>query len=498
MRLFRLVTTGLVLTLAFGSTAQASQTGGASTASAASPQATAAPPQTQTPPAKTEEQKPPTKKEEVVVVSASKTEQQLVDAPATMTVIGERALTVAPSNNYADVLRTVPGTNITQISARDVNVNTRGATSSLATSQLTVVDGRSVYLDFFGFTMWEFVPADLHEIKRIEVIRGPASAIWGANALNGVVSFITKTPARDGRHSRRARFRSVSARSTSRSIDNGAENGTMFYTRGVARAGRQRAMVLQVQRRLLRLGCPGAADRHDSERRDTRSIRTTQRGQPAAALRRARGLRLCRRHQQAGMAGGIGGTDGMMHTGIGPFRIAQGAQMSYWKATYTRKALRIQTFMNMLDGEATNVVSVTPTGMPLGLTFAPKTFDVELGDTQLLGDFLGDHAITYGGNFRVNRFDLSIAPGENSRNEGGAYIQDEWVMGAALPARRRRARGQVQLDRPRRVFTPRGVRDTSRRWISPFASATTARSASPSMVNNNLDTAIGTPMPARR
>ena len=88
----------------------------------------------------------------------------------------------------------MPGVNITQISARDVNVTSRGATSSLATSQLTVVDGRSVYQDFFGFTMWDFVPSNLDEIKRIEVIRGPASAIWGANALNGVVNVITKSP----------------------------------------------------------------------------------------------------------------------------------------------------------------------------------------------------------------------------------------------------------------------------------------------------------------
>ena len=62
---------------------------------------------------------------ETVVVSASKTEQQLVDAPATMTVIGPRALSVAPSNNYADLLRNVPGVNVTQISARDVNVTSR-------------------------------------------------------------------------------------------------------------------------------------------------------------------------------------------------------------------------------------------------------------------------------------------------------------------------------------------------------------------------------------
>jgi iron complex outermembrane receptor protein len=84
--------------------------------------------------------------------------------------------------------------NITQLSARDVNVNSRSATSSLATAQLAVVDGRSIYQDFFGFVMWDFMPANVNEIKQMEVIRGPASAVWGANALNGVINVVTKSP----------------------------------------------------------------------------------------------------------------------------------------------------------------------------------------------------------------------------------------------------------------------------------------------------------------
>jgi outer membrane receptor protein involved in Fe transport len=90
------------------------------------------PPPTQNPPAG---QNPPTEVRisETVVVSASKVEQELVNAPATISVIGERALKVSPSANYADLLRAVPGLNITQISARDVNVTSRSATGSLAT-----------------------------------------------------------------------------------------------------------------------------------------------------------------------------------------------------------------------------------------------------------------------------------------------------------------------------------------------------------------------------
>ena len=205
------------------------QTAGAQTTAAQSKPAVE--PEEQKPAAKPDEQKV-TRKEDVVV-SASKTEQQLVDAPATMTVINEKTLALSPSGNYADILRNVPGTNITQISARDINVNQRGATSSLATGQLTVVDGRSVYLDFFGFTMWEFVPNDLDQIKQIEVIRGPASAVWGANALTGVVSFITKTPREMAGDGGTAESLTFGIGTFSTAINhNGAENGTMFYARG--------------------------------------------------------------------------------------------------------------------------------------------------------------------------------------------------------------------------------------------------------------------------
>ena len=88
----------------------------------------------------------------------------------------------------------MPGLNITQVSARDINVTSRGATGTLATGHLALLDGRSLYQDFFGFVMWDFLPVNLNEVKQVEVIRGPASAVWGANALNGVVNVITKSP----------------------------------------------------------------------------------------------------------------------------------------------------------------------------------------------------------------------------------------------------------------------------------------------------------------
>src|SRR5207253_11078169 len=132
--------------------------------------------------------------EEKVVVTASKSEEQLVNAPAAVSVISTETIQTSPATNIGDLLRAVPGVNVSQTSARDIKITTRGATSTLSTSQLALVDGRSVYLDFFGMVMWDLVPTNPDEIRQIEVIRGPASAIWGANAMTGVVNVITRTP----------------------------------------------------------------------------------------------------------------------------------------------------------------------------------------------------------------------------------------------------------------------------------------------------------------
>jgi iron complex outermembrane receptor protein len=109
----------------------------------------------------------------------------LIEAPATMSVVSSETLASTPAQNYADLLRGVPGTNAIQLSARDVNITSRRSTSTLSNSQLVLLDGRSIYLDFFGLVLWEFVPTNLADIKQIEVVRGPASAVWGANALTG-------------------------------------------------------------------------------------------------------------------------------------------------------------------------------------------------------------------------------------------------------------------------------------------------------------------------
>src|SRR5688500_7645167 len=169
--------------------------------------------------------------EEQVVVTASRVDEQWVNAPAAVSVITSTTIQNSPATNIGDLLRSVPGMNVTQVSARDINLTTRGATATLSTSQLALVDGRSMYLDFFGMVMWDLVPTNPNDIRQIEVIRGPASAIWGANAMGGVVNIITKTPRELAAQG--GTTLTIGAGAFNRRVnDDGADAGSLFYVNG--------------------------------------------------------------------------------------------------------------------------------------------------------------------------------------------------------------------------------------------------------------------------
>jgi iron complex outermembrane receptor protein len=81
-----------------------------------------------------------------------------------------------------------------QMSGADFNVSVRGDNQTAANKLLVLVDGRSIYVDLQGAVFWKAIPVTLPEIKRIEVIKRPASAVYGFNAFDGVVNIITKSP----------------------------------------------------------------------------------------------------------------------------------------------------------------------------------------------------------------------------------------------------------------------------------------------------------------
>src|SRR5438874_2328077 len=92
-----------------------------------------------------------------------------------------------------EILRRVPGIDMAEMNPSDSNVSIRGFNRRIANKVLVLVDGRSVYQDFLGGTFWPLVDVAVPDIARIEVVRGPGSALYGANAFAGVVNIITRT-----------------------------------------------------------------------------------------------------------------------------------------------------------------------------------------------------------------------------------------------------------------------------------------------------------------
>ncbi|MGC8926757.1 MAG: TonB-dependent receptor plug domain-containing protein [Myxococcota bacterium] len=129
---------------------------------------------------------------EEVVVSASRREQRLSESPSVISIVTEEDIENYGSESLADILRIVPGLNMMRITPTDAEISIRGFNREGSNKILTMVDGRSVYVDLFGMTFWEFLPVSVHDIKRIEVIRGPGSTMYGANAFSGVISIFTK------------------------------------------------------------------------------------------------------------------------------------------------------------------------------------------------------------------------------------------------------------------------------------------------------------------
>ena len=154
------------------------------------PMASGAPPKEQPP-------VPPavqTLRDTVVVAPNRGRGTSIIDSPAAVSVISSDAIAVAPDRSFGELLRAVPGMNSVRMSVRDYNITARQSTSTLSNSQLTLLDGRSVYQDFIGVILWDMIPVDPADIAQIEVVRGPASAVWGANAFTGVVNIVTRTP----------------------------------------------------------------------------------------------------------------------------------------------------------------------------------------------------------------------------------------------------------------------------------------------------------------
>ena len=138
----------------------------------------------------------PVKLSEVVVSSASKVPERIVDAPAAISSVDPTLLrNLAPSGQMPLALANVPGVDIVQGGMNQFDVNARGMTTTFNRRLLVLQDGRDVADVLPGSPFeWNAMSIPLDESSRMELVRGPGSALYGANAFNGVVDIHTAAP----------------------------------------------------------------------------------------------------------------------------------------------------------------------------------------------------------------------------------------------------------------------------------------------------------------
>jgi outer membrane receptor protein involved in Fe transport len=428
---------------------------------------------------------------EEVVVTASKAEVALVNAPATMSVVSAETIATSPAQNYGDLLRSVPGLNVIQMSARDINMTSRQGTSTLSNSQLALLDGRSIYLDFFGLILWDFVPSNPADIKQIEVVRGPASAVWGANALTGVVNIITKTPRETA-----GGTVTLSAGTFDREGDEGS--GESFGANGTWSAAPNDRWSYRIAAGYFQSDAfsrPTGTIPLDTHPLDS-SIVTGGGIYPDFDNQGTKqpkfDLRVDQELTNGGRitySGGYSGTEGIVHTGIGPFDLQSGSYLGYGRVGFARGGFRAAAFLNHLDGEAPNLLTVDSTGTPVQLDFVTDTLDLDVGYTHLVAT---RHILSYGGNVRRNNFDITIAPTAEDRTELGAYFQDEIFWDKFRLSLGGRVDKFGNLEDP--VFSPRVTAIFKPTPAHAFRASFNRAFRSPSVINNFLDVTISQPI----
>jgi outer membrane receptor for ferrienterochelin and colicins len=134
---------------------------------------------------------------EPVTTSVTGSPQRASDVPASMEIISADDIRRSGARDLPTLLRHVAGVDVMQTTMSHGDVGIRGYNQAFSPRLLVLLDGRQVYADFYGYTPWDTIPIELEAIRQIEVVRGPNAALFGFNAVGGVINIISYGPAED-------------------------------------------------------------------------------------------------------------------------------------------------------------------------------------------------------------------------------------------------------------------------------------------------------------
>jgi iron complex outermembrane receptor protein len=131
---------------------------------------------------------------DAMVVSASRRAERRSESPATVTRVGAEQLAETPGNAFVGALKQATGLDFVQVGMTSVAINARGFNSSFNNRMLMLEDGRIGVLPENGLPVGGFTPIPKIDLSGIEVVVGPGSALYGADASNGVLTLQSKDP----------------------------------------------------------------------------------------------------------------------------------------------------------------------------------------------------------------------------------------------------------------------------------------------------------------
>jgi hypothetical protein len=334
---------------------------------------------------------------DVSIVTASRGAESLLGASAAVSVVGEAEIAAAAADSVPGLLQGLPGLNVTQIGGRDIHVNARDAAGRLSNSMLVMVDGRPLNQPFYGAVFWDLMTVGKSELSQIEVVRTPASALWGANALNGAINIRTKSPRE------MLGLRGYLA---------GGERGS--FSAGATWADAAERVSYKLSTSYFR---------QDAWDRDN----TLPNGSPMPPLARFenRGTRQPKFDARVdwrddgdrlwSFRGGLAGAHGLIHSALGPGEFAPGSHAAYLEADHQGSNYDLKVYWNRLDWPFRIVL------FGLDHTATNDTYAAEATRQFALGD---RHRLIAGGTLTLDRFDISVAPSDRQRVDGAAFVED--------------------------------------------------------------------------
>ena len=133
---------------------------------------------------------------EQVVVSASKKQEKIIDAPITIAAVSEQNIRRNVGGDLGSILKNVKGLDIYQVGNGRTAINARGFMSAFNSRFVSLIDGANYMEPTFSVAYGNSLPVINEDISRIEVVYGPSSVLYGPNAHNGLLQISSQTSKR--------------------------------------------------------------------------------------------------------------------------------------------------------------------------------------------------------------------------------------------------------------------------------------------------------------